>query len=74
MQMPKNETKNGGIKDFVPSRVYPPTLRNTWDTFFGKYNHDHCTHPTITYLGILATKLGLFNLIPKNIQKFKLEK
>ena len=28
------QKKNSRIKDFVPSRVYPPTLPTTWDTFF----------------------------------------
>ena len=30
----KIKTTNGRIKDFVPSRVYPPTPPITWDTFF----------------------------------------
>ena len=51
---------NGRIKDFVPRRVYQPTLPTTWDTFIWEFIADHRTHPPITYLGIFMIKLGLF--------------
>ena len=66
--------KNDRIKDFVPSRVHPPTLPTTWETFFWEYIHDQRTHPPMTYLGIFAIKLGLFNSNPEKNQNIKFEK
>ena len=51
--------KNCRIKDFVPSRVYPPTFPLLWTPFW-EYIHEQRTHPPITYLGFFAIKLWLF--------------
>ena len=64
----------GRIKDFVPNRVYPPTLPKLVTPFFLQYIHDHRTHPPIACLGIFAIKSLLFNINPPKIEKLKLEK
>ena len=57
-----SKKKTGRIKDFVPRRVYQPTLPTTWDTFIWEFIADHRTHPALTYFGIITIKLGLSNI------------